>query len=121
MTYEFLLTFQGMIRLDFVIDAACVGLEDPIKGHVPVGFVVIDKSTSPSAHSMFYEMHCVSFPNTTSSRNLLCHFENSRGEGPRDEVVQKPVTKNIPHLHWYNVPGRLPLIKPTVSIKTCIA
>ena len=36
--------FQGMIRLDFVVDAACVGLEDPIKGHVPVGFIVIDKS-----------------------------------------------------------------------------
>ena len=35
-----------MIRLDFVIDAACVGLEDPIKGHLPVGFVVIDKSKS---------------------------------------------------------------------------
>ena len=29
---------------DFVIDAACVGLEDSIKGHVPVGFIVIDKS-----------------------------------------------------------------------------
>lgn len=38
------LIFQGMIRLDFVVDAACVGLEDPIKGHVPVGFIVIDKS-----------------------------------------------------------------------------
>ena len=36
--------FQGMIRLDFVIDAACVVLDDPIKGHVPVGFIVIDKS-----------------------------------------------------------------------------
>lgn len=36
--------FQGMIRLDFAVDAACVGLEDPIKGHVPVGFIVIDKS-----------------------------------------------------------------------------
>lgn len=35
---------EGMIRLDFVIDAACVGQEDPIKGHVPVGFVVIDKT-----------------------------------------------------------------------------
>lgn len=38
-----------MFRLDFVIDAACVGLEDPIKGHLPVGFIVIDKSKS-SAH-----------------------------------------------------------------------
>lgn len=35
---------EGMIRLDFVVDAACVGLEDPIKGHVPVGFIVIDKT-----------------------------------------------------------------------------
>jgi len=52
-TDEFLLTFQGMIHLDFVIDAACVGQEDPIKGHVPVGFVVIDKSTSLSAQFMF--------------------------------------------------------------------
>lgn len=54
MTQEFLLTFQGMIRLDFVIDAACVGQEDPIKGQVPVGFVVIDKSTSFSADNVFY-------------------------------------------------------------------
>lgn len=53
MTREFLFTFQGMIRLDFVIDAACVGLEDPIKGHLPVGFIVIDKSTSLSAQYMF--------------------------------------------------------------------
>lgn len=45
---NFLLCFQGMIRLDFVIDAACVGLEDPIKGHLPVGFIVIDKSTRMS-------------------------------------------------------------------------
>ena len=44
MTRVFLSVFQGMIRLDFVIDAACVGQEDPIKGHLPVGFVVIDKS-----------------------------------------------------------------------------
>lgn len=48
-----LLTFQGMIHLDFVIDAACVGQEDPIKGHVPVGFVVVDKSTSLSVQYMF--------------------------------------------------------------------
>lgn len=53
MTREFLLTFQGMIRLDFVIDAACVGQEDPIKGHVPVGFIVVDKSTSLSVQYMF--------------------------------------------------------------------
>lgn len=58
MTQEFLLTFQGMIRLDFVIDAACVGQEDPIKGHVPVGFVVIDKSTSFSADNVFYIFFC---------------------------------------------------------------
>lgn len=45
---NFLLCSQGMIRLDFVIDAACVGLEDPIKGHLPVGFIVIDKSTRMS-------------------------------------------------------------------------
>lgn len=58
MTQEFLLTFQGMIHLDFVIDAACVGQEDPIKGHVPVGFVVIDKSTSFSAENVFYIFFC---------------------------------------------------------------
>lgn len=58
MTHEFLLTFQGMIHLEFVIDAACVGQEDPIKGHVPVGFVVIDKSTSLSAHIVFYNFFC---------------------------------------------------------------
>lgn len=39
---------EGMIRLDFVIDAACVGLEDPIKGHLPVGFIVIDKTSGVS-------------------------------------------------------------------------
>ena len=33
-----------MLNLNFVVDAACVGLEDPIKGHVPVGFAVVDKS-----------------------------------------------------------------------------
>ena len=44
MGYNSVSLLQGMIRLDFVIDAACVGLEDPIKGHVPVGFIVIDKS-----------------------------------------------------------------------------
>ena len=27
-----------------MIDAACTGLKDDIKGHVPVGFIVIDKS-----------------------------------------------------------------------------
>ena len=45
-----------MFRLDFVIDAACVGQEDPIKGHVPVGFIVVDKSkfhayVSPCVHA----------------------------------------------------------------------
>ena len=58
MTHEFLLTFQGMIHLEFVIDAACVGQEDPIKGHVPVGFVVIDKSTSRSAHNVLCNFFC---------------------------------------------------------------
>jgi len=39
---------EGIIHLDFVIDAACVGMEDSIKGHVPVGFVVVDKTVSIS-------------------------------------------------------------------------
>lgn len=39
---------EGIIHLDFVIDAACVGMEDSIKGHVPVGFVVLDKTVSIS-------------------------------------------------------------------------
>ena len=42
--YNCVFELQAMFREDFVIDAACVGLEDPIKGHVPVGFIVIDKS-----------------------------------------------------------------------------
>ncbi|KAK2569401.1 Acyl-CoA synthetase short-chain family member 3 [Acropora cervicornis] len=40
--------YPGIIHLDFVIDAACVGMEDSIKGHVPVGFVVVDKTVSIS-------------------------------------------------------------------------
>ena len=46
-----------MFRLDFVIDAACVGLEDPIKGHVPVGFIVIDKSKSSAYISPQWHMY----------------------------------------------------------------
>jgi hypothetical protein len=38
--------FQGIMKPSFVIDSACVGYKDPIKGHVPVGFIVVDKSNA---------------------------------------------------------------------------
>lgn len=35
---------QGILKPSFVIDAACVGYKDKIKGHVPVAFITVDKS-----------------------------------------------------------------------------
>ena len=65
-----MLIFQGMIRLDFVVDAACVGLEDPIKGHVPVGFIVIDKSKL-SANAVLRQTTCSSWTCLKYSRSRI--------------------------------------------------
>ncbi|EDO49293.1 predicted protein [Nematostella vectensis] len=47
---------EGMMKPSFVVDAACIGLKDGIKGHVPLGFVIVDKTVSMKKEDMIKEV-----------------------------------------------------------------
>ncbi|KAK3735192.1 hypothetical protein QZH41_017943, partial [Actinostola sp. cb2023] len=47
---------EGILKPSFVIDAACVGYKDAIKGQVPVAFITVDKTVDMKKDDMIAEV-----------------------------------------------------------------